>query len=363
MSLKTSIESQMREIQQRGGRIIVACSGGRDSMVLLWTLLETQEQLGFDLVEVAHVNYGLRGEESDGDQEMVAQFCVKSQVRFHLLDLRSETPPNAGIQNWARQARYQWFETLVRDGVDVIATAHHQSDLAETVVFRLSRGVGRYVSGMRVSSGFLWRPFLQVSKGWIDATQAGQKVPYREDSSNAKLVYSRNRIRHELMPRLNQLFPGAERRVAEAASDMDEILRFIDDCYPVKGLTSLPWSKIESLPEAVGRRVIANFLRQYVPEEGIRRGLLLRLWRKLKTSSNYSEEILGTEVVKVQSGQVLVQRKVASPSRQAQYQSLLCLGRKVLIPPQGKAFLVQDGTWVAKDNESRAPKTWVIGTT
>ena len=126
-----------------GDRVIVACSGGADSMALLCFLLRCKAELGITVM-AAHVDHGIRGEAAHADARFVAEFCRTHHVPFFLYDAAASGcrfPPNPS-ENWARSLRYTWFDALAAQQHACIATAHTLSDQAETVLFRMARGTG-----------------------------------------------------------------------------------------------------------------------------------------------------------------------------------------------------------------------------
>ena len=206
-----------------GLRIGVACSGGPDSVALLSALRAITPLRSYRL-RVLHVNHGLRPE-SDHEQDMVQTLCRQWQVPLSVKKLQ---PPSSlkGIEVWAREARYAFFqESAVATPLDYIATAHTQDDQAETVLFRLMRGSARRgLAGIPpVRDNWLIRPFLHCSRRAIDAYTKEKKLPYVTDPSNADLRFTRNKIRHVLLPFLEQEFsPQIRRHLASLAETTRE---------------------------------------------------------------------------------------------------------------------------------------------
>lgn len=206
-----------------GLRIGVACSGGPDSVALLSALLTITPLRGYRL-RVLHVNHGLRPE-SDQEQDTVQTLCQQWQVPLSVKKL--QPPPSLkGIEAWAREARYTFFqESLATAPLDYIATAHTQDDQAETVLFRLMRGSARRgVAGIPpVRDNWLIRPFLHCSRREIDTYTQEKKLSYVTDPSNADLRFTRNKIRHVLLPFLEQEFsPQIRRHLASLAETVRE---------------------------------------------------------------------------------------------------------------------------------------------
>ncbi len=196
-------------------RVIAAVSGGVDSMVMLDLLDGLRATIPFDL-SVAHINHGLRGPESDGDEELVRNTVRDLGLEFHLhrsAPAASSRGKVSGIQERAREERYRFFESLrAPSGRTRVATAHHRDDNVETVLFNFLRGTGIHgLTGIPVerSDGFVIRPLLFATREEILRYARDHSVPFREDSSNAGTGYTRNALRHEVIPSIESLVnPG-----------------------------------------------------------------------------------------------------------------------------------------------------------
>ena len=175
---------------------MVAVSGGVDSVVLAHLL----SKCGYAF-DMAHVNYKLRGADSDLDESLVKETARALGVRLHTVT-RAIPQGASGIQEKARNLRYAWFEELVSEyQYDAVFTAHHADDQLETLFMRLSRGSGvEGLGGIRVKNGFLIRPLLPFFKEELVTYAQAYKLNWREDSSNDSSKYLRNAIRHNVMP-------------------------------------------------------------------------------------------------------------------------------------------------------------------
>jgi tRNA(Ile)-lysidine synthase len=195
--------------------ILLAVSGGIDSMILL----DLFQSAGFNII-IAHCNFRLRGEESDGDEKFVRECAGERGLKcfvqaFNTMERAEEE--GISIQMAARDLRYEWFERIrIQNQYDLIATAHNQDDVLETFFVNLSRGTGiRGLSGIPVKSGKIIRPLLFASRDDI-TTYAGMKhLDYREDSSNLSDKYLRNKIRHQLIPMMEEKNPSFRQSMAE----------------------------------------------------------------------------------------------------------------------------------------------------
>ena len=192
---------------------ILACSAGVDSMVLFHTFLA--HQLSFS---VAHVNYKLRGEDSEADARMIRELCVLHRIPFHerTLDLGEQLRLEGGnLQQEARSIRYGFFKELMGEAPDVlIVTAHHQDDQIETFFLHLFRNSGLAgLAGMHELRGGILRPFLTIPKSEIIAYAQAHGIRWREDKSNADSKYQRNAIRLDVIPTLEKLNPSIKEHV------------------------------------------------------------------------------------------------------------------------------------------------------
>lgn len=189
--------------------VLVGLSGGADSVALLGVLV----RLGYPCIAL-HCNFHLRGEESDRDEAFACEFAESLEVPFHKIDF--DTISYAGerhlsIEMAARELRYAWFEEMrERLGGQATAVAHHRDDNVETVLMNLIRGTGiRGMSGIRPRNGFIVRPLLCVSREDILAWLADQGYAYMVDSTNLSDAYTRNFIRLNVLPILEEINPSA----------------------------------------------------------------------------------------------------------------------------------------------------------
>lgn len=186
-----------------GESILVACSGGADSVALLVALHES----GIPLA-VAHVNYNLRGDESAADEMYVASLCSELNVPYYVRQSSKEelNSVSGNLQEAARKIRYEFFFSVAAgEQISYIATAHHLDDQLETVLINFLRGSGiNGLSGMKFREGILIRPFLNESGDAIRRYLSEKNISWRTDSSNNTDAYLRNRIRHHVIPELKQ---------------------------------------------------------------------------------------------------------------------------------------------------------------
>lgn len=184
---------------------LLAVSGGADSMVLAFLFNELR--ISGCKFQVAHINYKLRGEDSDSDQKIVEDFCKKNDVKFHLYEVsKKDKKPENSIQLWARELRYRFFrEIQLKENLDFLVTAHHLNDQLETFIINLSKASGiNGLSGIPVNENNILRPLLNFSKDEIYRFAEENKIDFREDLSNKKNDYLRNKIRNEIVPKLSE---------------------------------------------------------------------------------------------------------------------------------------------------------------
>lgn len=215
-----------------GTRLAVGLSGGADSVALLRALAGHASELGL-VLHAAHLHHGLRGAEADADLEFCRALAGELSLPFHeaRVDTSAEarSDPSTGkaaetLEEAARRLRYCWFrELLSKTPLDAIATAHTLDDQAETVLAKLLRGawtegLGGISPALEFSEGLILRPLLNTTRGEVEAYLKAIGQPWREDSTNRHLSFTRNRIRHELLPLLEGWNPNLRRHLSQVAA-------------------------------------------------------------------------------------------------------------------------------------------------
>lgn len=194
-------------------------------MVLLQLMIDVGHR-----PSVAHVNFQLRGAESDDDESFVRTYCKDHRLDFfsHRVETNNYATANGiSVQMAARELRYRWFRELVEQhGFDCLATAHHATDNAETVLLNLIKGTGiEGLTGIEVRSGSLIRPLLFATRAQVEQFAAAYAIKWREDSSNMTNEYQRNFLRHEVMPKLKTMNPSLEVTIEKGIEKTNGIKR------------------------------------------------------------------------------------------------------------------------------------------
>ena len=211
-----------------GGRVVVALSGGADSVGLLHVLLELQERGALVVAGVAHFNHQLRGEDADGDERFCSALATSLGLPFESGrgDVRTiARDDKRSIEDAARRARYAFLEAAVRRlDAAAVAVGHTLDDQAETFLLRLLRGAGsRGLAGIRPKAGLVIRPLIDVRRLDLQEYVAERRLAHREDATNADVGIPRNRVRHELIPYLEREFsPGIVEVLAREAASARE---------------------------------------------------------------------------------------------------------------------------------------------
>ncbi len=279
------IEDVRREIEegkviQAGDLVLVGVSGGADSVCLLLVLLEYREKLAFS-VQVVHVEHGIRGEESIADARFVEALCQRLEVPclVYMVDVPAYAKEHhMGLEEAARELRYACFFRAAEQAdapAKKIALAHHADDNAETMLFQLVRGSGvRGLGGMRqrrvLGEGItLIRPLLNMTRAEIEAYLHARGETYRIDATNRDTDYSRNRIRHKVLPQLVQVNRQAVMHMAQSAKQLTELADYLEEeasriaaqsCVKKEGACLIGLELFEKYPVVLQREVLHSML-------------------------------------------------------------------------------------------------------
>jgi len=202
---------EQNKLFKPAGKVLAAVSGGIDSVLMAHLL----KAAGYNF-SIAHCNFQLRGDDAIADKEFCKNLAQQLDVPFYTTNFDTTdyaASHKISIQMAARDLRYQWFQQVKQQhSYDVIALAHHQNDTIETILLNLTRGTGiAGLHGILPKNGDLVRPLLFLNRDNIQQLVQQNSLQYVEDSSNSSVKYARNKIRHEVIPKLKELNPGLEK--------------------------------------------------------------------------------------------------------------------------------------------------------
>lgn len=226
------VQAYIEQLQllSKGQHVLVALSGGADSICLLHVL----RSLCYD-VECAHCNFRLRGQESDRDEAFVRQVCDREGITLHVSCFETETyarTHHISIETAARQLRYEWFEQLLTERkLDVVCTGHHSDDNVETLLLNLVRGTGlRGLCGIPPRQGHVVRPLLCLSRREIVGFLKEKALDCVTDSTNLQDDFARNKVRLDILPMLRSINPAADANILTCIDNLNEAHRMYRYC-------------------------------------------------------------------------------------------------------------------------------------
>lgn len=256
-------------------RIIAGISGGPDSMCLLDLLIKKNSRLNLK-ISVCHVNYSLRGLDSQKDEELVKKVCEKSDIKCFILNYKKEFNKISEDENALREVRYDFFrKTKEKAGADLIVLAHNSDDQAETILLNFLRGGSlKGLSGMDFLQKDIIRPLLEFSRDEIMEYIKENKIEYRIDKSNLSRKYTRNKIRLDLMPFLKKEFnPNIKETIIRNSGIIKNINYFLKDYSNIilnnisrelKNGIEIDYKKWLLLPEALKYETIKMAIDQII---------------------------------------------------------------------------------------------------
>ncbi len=238
----------------KGKKLLLAVSGGIDSMVLMRLCIEMKMD-----ISVAHCNFTLRGDESDTDEDFVKSQTDKLQIPIFIKKFDTKKiaeKEKSSIQVVARNLRYEWFNTLlINNDYDYILTAHHLDDSLETFLINFTRGSGlNGLTGIPQQNVSIVRPLLPFSRTEIEIFAKENKVEWREDTSNASDKYLRNKLRHDVIPMLKELNPSLLYSFENTISNLQQAQSLVDDATRIvyrKVVTDINFQKRINLTELI----------------------------------------------------------------------------------------------------------------
>ena len=352
----------MKTLPTKEGFLLVALSGGADSVYLLLSLLRS---CGRAKIEAVHCNFHLRGEESDRDEQFCRKLCERKGVKLHVAHFDTKkyaAERKVSIELAARELRYDYFEKLRKDvGADYIAVAHHKDDQVETVLHNLVRGTGvRGLCGMRAQNGNIIRPLLGVSRAEIETKLADWGEDYVTDSTNLEDEATRNKIRHHIVPLLKEINPKAVDNIVRMAQRMEETLA-IEENYYAEQMRKFDSGELEDVsfsegflhyllaPKGFNGTQIQNILRAMESPEAkmfeskdfivdVCRGKLYVSEKKTDDFEPYSTEE-GHIIRRPKSGDRFRPKGMKGTKLVSDY-----INEKKLSPPQTRLVLVEEGS-------------------
>ncbi|MCZ9955902.1 tRNA lysidine(34) synthetase TilS [Brachyspira hyodysenteriae] len=248
--------------------LAVAYSGGIDSQVLLNIAYRLKDELSFNLI-IIHVNYNLRGEDSTNDELFARDMAKKYNIEIYVKEIKPNSYNGKNIQLEARNDRYNFFEELHNKKIyDYLLIAHNKDDLAETIIYRMIKGAGTNVyKSLRDKKGYILRPILNFYRKDIEKYAKNNNLEHREDVSNKKNYYSRNKIRNLIIPMLEEINTNAKNniiRFAKRSYEETYILRKKINKLYKKNIseknTKLNIEKIKNINELFIKKIIIKFL-------------------------------------------------------------------------------------------------------
>lgn len=224
------LESTRNKIKQHGWkRLLLAVSGGLDSICLAHFFVTHKADLGIEWLGIAHVHHGLREDSADLDAKLVERFAKKHNAPFFLkkLDGAALKKAEGSLEENARKGRYEALNQIISEAYGttsniVVITAHHAGDQAETMYMRLRRGVTlsglQGIQEFRTGEPSIYRPLLSITRKELLDYAKAHNLQWREDESNADTKFTRNLIRHQFLPHLEKSIPGSEQQLCRIAS-------------------------------------------------------------------------------------------------------------------------------------------------
>jgi tRNA(Ile)-lysidine synthase len=335
LTLSTSLQRRALETIRRhglarpGDRVLVALSGGADSVALLLLLRELEQQGALTVAGAAHLNHRLRGVAADDDEAFCAALAAELRVPFRAerRDIAAlARAQKRSIEDAARSARYAFLEAAAAAlGADLVAVAHTRDDQAETFLLRLLRGAGtRGLAAIHPRAGRVIRPLLDVARADLRDYLAASRQSFREDASNADVTIPRNRVRHELLPYLESQFSPAitdvlSREATLARQDEEflraEAIKLADRIVLTDVAVRIDAAGLASAPRALSSRVAQAAVQRFAGSKSIAFDHVERLLA-LADGPGDGRAISLPGQAAVRTGREIVLRPVAPKSRQ-----------------------------------------------
>jgi len=250
---------------------------------------------------VVHCNYGLRGNQSDKDQEMVEQICMLWNLECISVRLQYDSSDGGNFQNWARDERYRIFRELKKEfNAQFIVTAHHQDDQLETIFQKILRGSGiSSLRGIEPLNNDLFRPLLDVTKEQILDFVEEYNVPYRIDASNEESTYARNFLRNRWFPMLEKFFPGWKTNLlslTEKARVHQHLIQFVSDHMQYDN-SSFSRNAFLNLKDLLKPVVFKSLFDRTLPNQTVNKGFLEEIQTIERLQTGQSVDITSSHML------------------------------------------------------------------
>jgi tRNA(Ile)-lysidine synthase len=331
-----------------GCRVVVALSGGADSVALLLILRELEAHGDVTVAGAAHLNHQLRGADADEDERFCAALCARLGVPFvaERIDVASlARAERRSVEDAARRARYGFFERAADAcGAGAIAVAHTKDDQAETFLLRLLRGAGtRGLAAIHPRAGRVVRPLLDVDRAALRGYLAARDQPFREDASNADVSIPRNRVRHELLPLLESRFSPA---VADVLAREAALARYDEEFLHAEAIklgqrivltdvaVSIDAAGLAAAPRALSSRVALAALQHFADGKPV---TFEHVERLLALAAAKSGAVSLPGQAAVAAGDRIVLRRAGERRKANSFAFLLSIPGEVQLSDQGLA--------------------------
>lgn len=284
--------NHQEKLWERDSQIVLGISGGPDSVFLLEFFVKLKKKYNLNLI-IAHVNYALRGKESEKDQELVEALAQKYFLEMFVLKPKL---PKKISENYLRDVRYDFFEKIRQENnFDSIAVAHTMDDQVETFLMRVIRGAGMNgLQGMKYCSGKVIRPLLGISKKEILEYLKANKIKFRIDQTNLESKFLRNKIRNELIPYLEKNFnPNLKKTIFNSANSISEDYTLISELTKKNLMKDLSVKKLLSLHPALQKRILLEKIREKKPNlKDIESSHIAEILKAFKSTKGKNQVVL-----------------------------------------------------------------------
>lgn len=271
-SVKKFLTKNIKDINKK--TLAVAYSGGIDSQTALHIIYKLKKELKFNLI-IIHINYNLRGEESKKDELFAKNIAKKYNLNIYIKEIKEGSYNKKNIQNEAREDRYNFFEELYNKNVfDYLIIAHNKDDFAETIIYRMIKGAGADIYNcLKKKNNYILRPILNFYREDIENYTKENNLKYREDSSNKKNKYARNKIRNLIIPLLETINKKSKDNIIKfskrAYLENKFLRKKINNIYKKKLINknSINMENIKNLNKIFLNRIIIKFLSEISKNE------------------------------------------------------------------------------------------------